>query len=422
MVYVIDSLRPDRLGAYGHESAGSPRIDAFARTAVRFDAARAQSSWTKSSIASLLTGVWPPRHGANRHPDRLAAGALSLAEVLRAEGFYTAGLSANPNITAEFGFDQGFDEFAFFGRGRRRSTVLNESLPGVLDRAGDRRLFVYLHTIDPHTPYAPPDPYRQRFAADVEDPSLGRSQTLNDLEARRLEASDELTADLLALYDGEIAANDASFGALLDLFRQRGLADDTLWILVSDHGEEFNDHGGWTHGKELFDESLRIPLLIGGPGLPPATISTPVQHVDLLPTLLDLLAIEPLPDIEGTSLVPLMRRAEAGPEATAPARPQFAYLRLSGPPRASVVLGNWKLIERYPPGRPVQQWLFNLAADPGETENLADLEPEATRRLSALLAARLAEPPPEWLSNDPEEPALIDDRIRDELEDLGYIN
>jgi len=414
VVYLIDALRPDRLGAYGHEASVSPRIDSFALDATLFESAWAQSSWTKASVGSIFTGVWPPVHGANRRQDVLPDTAETLAERLRAKGYWTAALSANPNIVEPFGFAQGFDSFQYFDRGRKRSAVAHDALEGVLDQAAGRPFFLYLHTVDPHTPYAPPSPFRERYVrGDIEDPALGRNQTLFDLEAGRVEATAQLTADLEALYAGEIASNDHSFGLLLDTLSRRGLAGETVVVLVSDHGEEFGDHGRWTHGKQLYVESLAIPLIIRLPGVAGGRrVEAPVQQIDLVPTLLDYLRVDRPDGLEGLSLLPLM----TGESMSLSERALFSYLHLSGPPGASVVHGDWKLIERYPNGKPVRRWLFNLRRDPGEAENLADVHGEIAQRLSLRLAGRLerdTEGQPETLR--------IDETLRQELEALGYL-
>jgi choline-sulfatase len=412
VIYLIDALRADRLGAYGNERPISPRIDDFARRAILFERAWAQSSWTKSAVASIFTGVWPPKHGANRRSDVLPDEAQTLAEILRANGYWTGALSANPNIVEAFGFDQGFELFRFFDRGRNRSTALQEELEEIMDRPAGRPFFLYLHTVDPHSPYAPPSPFRERFAPGIDDPNLGRNQTLFDLEAGRIEATERMVTDLSALYQAEIAANDDSFGLLLDLLRRRHLEEDTVVVLMSDHGEEFNDHGGWTHGKQLYSESLAIPLIIRFPGLAAGRrVATQVQQIDLLPTLLDYLGIEAPPGLEGRSLLPLIAEGAASP----PMRPLFSYLRLAGAPRATVMASDWKLIERYPRGH-AQRWLYNLREDPLERVNRATENPRQAEALAALLAAKLAEP---MTGEAP--PAEIDDALRQELEALGYL-
>ena len=191
----------------------------------------------------------------------------------------------------------------------------------------------------------------------------------------------------------------------------RGLDSSTVVVLVSDHGEELNDHGGWTHGKELFEESLAVPLVIRFPDRGHGVrVGAPVQQTDILPTLLDYLAIEIPSWVEGRSLLPAL---EGEPP---PGRPLFSYLHLSGPPRSAVVDGEWKLIERYPPGRPVQRWLYDLGADPAERENLAAENPVRAGWLGRMLAKKRAEPP-----LGEAETTVIDPRTAEKLEALGYL-
>ncbi|MEM7355101.1 MAG: sulfatase, partial [Acidobacteriota bacterium] len=295
IVYLVDTLRADHLGCYGYPEPISPRIDAFADDAVLFEHPLAQSSWTRSSVASIMTGQLPTAHGVHDRDDALADDALTLAEIFAAEGYATAAFVTNRSVGATFGFQQGFDDFEFFARLDSaalyaKSDAVNAEVFDWLDQRPDRPFFLYVHTMDPHAPYAPPPVTRDVLAPSVRQPALSAeeraafAELLTDLAGRfgppserdklgsvpwlqalhrqMIAPTPEITADLTALYNAEIAFNDRSFGALIDRLRQLGLYDDAVIIFVADHGEELHDHGSWSHGSTLFQEQLRVPLIV----------------------------------------------------------------------------------------------------------------------------------------------------------------
>lgn len=289
-----------------------------------------------------------------------------------------------------------------------------------LDEHGDSGpFFLYVHTIDPHAPYDPPPPFRRDFAPDVPDDIVHQPNLLlPDVRAGRLEVKEALVAEMRALYDAEIAANDAAFGDLLAALRERGLYEGSLITLLSDHGEEFYEHGNFEHGKTLFDESLRVPLILKLPaGAGAGRVPEAAQHVDLLPTLLDLLGVAAPAGLDGRSLLGTVAARLRG-ETPEPSPPIFAYLHLDGAPRASVHRGHYKLMHRLDRGELVAPRLFDLARDPGETRNLSRERPALARQLAALLRHRLEAAEEHGL--EPER-AVIDEETRRRLEALGYL-
>lgn len=416
VLYLIDTLRADHLGAYGYSRPVSPRIDAFAERAVLFEHAVAQSSWTRSSMASIFTGRGPLGHGANGRSDRLSAAAETLPERLRAAGYRTAALITNPNLTAGFGFDQGFDDFTYLTEEAGADEVHSAAVHWLESRAGDEPFFLYLHTLDPHSPYTAPASFRRRLAPGVAETTARRSlDIVDDLQAGRIEVTEALAAELEALYDAEIAFNDHHFGALLDELEERQLFEDSLVILASDHGEEFHEHGNWQHGRALHGESIDVPLIIklprDGGG---RRVAHRVQQVDLLPTLLAYLGLAAEVELEGRSLLPLMA---AEPAVGQHAR-VFSYLHLDGPARLSVLDGEWKLIQRLEHGNLLRPRLYHLGEDPGERENLAQQYPVRAGYLAALMQAKLAATE----RSLPREAAAIDDGVRKSLKALGYLD
>ncbi len=410
ILYVVDTLRADHLGAYGYDRPVSPRLDAFAAESVLFERGLAQSSWTLPSMASVFSGLEPQSHGANGKRDRLASTLPTLPKLLKEAGFATGAVVANGYVSPTFGFAEGFDEFVFLSDVETRAAVLHERAGGWLDSIPDGApFFLWLHAIDPHTSYDPPDEERRRFAAQVSDSGIGSRDRVNALLRAAEAPTPDLISDLVALYDAEIASTDRQFGHFVDQLKARGLYESSLIVFVSDHGEEFFDHGSWLHGHSLYGELLNVPLILRLPGGAGAgrRVAAAVQHVDLLPTLLDYYRLEPPDALHGRSLLPLVAAdAETGPVFTALAT------RLS-----SVVLNRWKLIER--PGRPgsFSRELFDLDRDPAERDNLAERRPIVAGYLASLIRARRLE----TVAVEAER-AEIDEATLENLEALGYLN
>lgn len=408
LVYMIDTLRSDRLGCYGHPGGLTPEIDAFAAKAVVFESSIAQSSWTKSSVASLLTGLWPPEHGALKRTHRLSDEVLTLPEILSEAGYATAAFVTNPNVTAAFGFDQGFEDFTDLGIEARSNEVTEAVLAYLDQRMDERPLFLYVHTLDPHDPYNPPPDERARFAPQVAVGNPAMHRILNDFQAGRREVKPRLVAQLASLYEAEIATNDRSFGVLLEGLKSRGLYDGSWVAVVADHGEEFYEHQHFRHGRALYAESLHVPLILKAPGMKEGRrVREPVQHIDFLPTLLDALRL-PRPDgLYGRNLL----------EPLAPV-PIFSYLHLDGPPRLSVSVDGWKLIVRREGGGFSAPQLFDLRSDPGEQDDLAARDDVRRGYLATLLRRRLFGGGVELHAEE----VIFDENLRRNLEALGYLN
>jgi len=443
VVYLVDTLRADHLGCYGYPKPISPEIDAFARDALLFERTFAQSSWTRSAVASLFTGELPIHHGVLGRDHSLPEEAVTLAELLGEAGYASAGFVANGNVDPAFGFGQGFDHFE---RLRRRTPGAPHALAGEvhgealawLDDHGREPFFLYLHTLDPHAPYRPPTGAARRFARDVGQPNLGPEEArvlaeqvaatphpdnpshlrlgsmpwIRALLDGGIEPTPEIVEDLTALYDAEIYANDRWFGALIDALVERGLYRESLIVFVSDHGEELHDHGGWSHGRTLYGEQLRVPLIVK----PPAASGIPVgrrierlaRQVDLLPTLLAAAGV-PVPEsVAGRGLL-APEGSDAGGERG------LSYLDLDGRRSASWLEGRFKLLC---PGIDAGRCrLFDLAADPGERSDLAPRRPVLAGSLWARLARELAAAPAASEATDAE----LDPELRRQLEALGYL-
>lgn len=419
LIYLIDTLRADHLGIYGYGRPTSPEIDAFAHRATLFRHAVAQSSWTKPSVASVLTGLNPQLHGVNDRKDALAEEATTLAEYLWEDGGYeTAAIFTNGNL-AHMGLGQGYAHYQHLREGTDRNIhvlsdrLYDEARHWLDERDRSKPFFLYLHATDPHSPYTPSRAWIERIGAEVHDFDAGTIEKVKALE--RGEVDETTLADLMALYDAEIAFTDHQFGRLLEELERRGLYDDTLIILVSDHGEEFFDHGWWQHGKTLYQEQLAVPLVMHlprdrGAGL---EIDSLVQHIDILPTVLDLAGIEWPADLPGRSLLPLIDRTASG----RPPVHAISYLQLDSRTAESVTTADGKLIlHHYDPSR--RRLLFDLRLDPGEKHNLYDERPVlAGYLLSTLEAFDLAQK----IRHAPEK-GEFDPELTERLKTLGYLN
>ncbi len=383
IVYLVDTLRADRLGCYGYGRPVSPHLDRFAEEATLFETAVAQAPWTRPAVASILTGLGPLAHGVRTVHDRLPATAETLAERLHGAGYRTAAFSTNWNVSTVTGFAQGFDDFLFFPQEPDSGSV-NRRVLGWLDRnPGREPFFLYIHTLDPHAPYEPPADLREQLAPGLR-PKAGTLEDLRRLYSSRGKRRARMIEEVSRLYDAEVAANDRSFGALLEALRERKLYDETLIVFVSDHGEELGEHGGLGHAHSLYADQLNIPLVVkpasraagrsAGTSAGKRT-SRLAQQLDLVPTIL---AAAGLPRAEGLPGADLF--APPGPiEPMA-----VSHLSHSGREGISVVQGGWKRIE---PGSPRLGTAPVLYQGRDERQDLSGRFPVRNGFLAALLRA-----------------------------------
>jgi arylsulfatase A-like enzyme len=386
VLYLVDALRADFLGAYGHDAPTSPRFDAFAAESVLFEQASAQSSWTRPSVASLLTGLGVEAHGVGGLTHLLVPEITTLAETLRSAGYRTAALVANGVVSPTLGFAQGFESWNVGQRlsHRRAAELVQHALAWIDSAPGP--FFLYLHTVEPHKPYEPRPEHREPFLFD----GYRGSRNLAVLLAKPSLAPEERRF-LHGAYQGEVRQSDAAFGALLDGLAARGLSQRTLIAFTADHGEEFFDHGGRGHGGTLYREVLHIPLALRVPGAmrKARRDPTPVQQFDVAPTLLGLVGVPAPAEMQGRDLSALCQGQAAGAD---PPRVLLSRLTYAPADKLAARLGGLKLIvsrERERGGGPRFE-LYDLEQDPAERHNLADERPFARRALHALAAASLA--------------------------------
>ena len=386
VVYLVDTLRADHTGVYGYPRKTTPELDAFARDAVVFDAAVAHASWTKPSVASVLTSQLPARHRAVQLRDALDPAYPTIGKRLAERGWSTGASIANSVIYGEeSAFDPGFDVFAgLHGEGDQRSklvgadVVVDSALAFLKSRRG-LPTFLYVHTMDPHVPYAPPEPFDRMF-----EPHPAEGHPAQDPRTDYKEPLDR--ERMIAQYDGDVAFGDREFGRFVRELKQDGLYDGALVVFLADHGEEFLDHGLWLHGRSLFDELIRVPLVVKFPGSEwkGRRVAEQVQLVDVLPTVLESAKL-PLPsDLAGR---PLQVALRGGGKP----RPALAEISHRGFVAHGVRTEADKFIRRFSPAD--DELYFDLARDPGEKDNKAAASPSRVRLLQAQAESGMASNP-----------------------------
>jgi arylsulfatase A-like enzyme len=420
IVLVIDALRADRLGCYGSDRGATPNLDRFAAEAVLFANAQAQAPLTNPAVASLFTGLWPQSHGVTDLRFKLPERAPTLAETLAAGGVATAAVVANGNVDAGRGLARGFEHFKYLrdvrpGEYHARASDINEAVLAWLDREQRRPFFLYVHTLGPHSPYQPQEPFRSRFAGGVVDPELGSNAWQRRLERGAATVTPKTIVDVAALYDAEVAENDAAFGGLVEELRRRGLFDESVIVVLADHGEELFDHGGFGHGRHLHAEVLDIPLLIRFPhGRDTRRVERVVEQVDLMPTVLELFGFAAPAPVEGRSLLSLCGPSE--PEDWK--NRAVSHLDREGRVGVSLLTPSWKLILETRDGQVVPA-LYDRRADRRERRDLAGERPEEVEALRSALQA-LLDGGPGGLER-PEPAAPPDQETLERLRSLGYV-
>ena len=407
----LDTLRARSLGAYGYARDTSPFLDSLAQRGALFEHAITASVTTSPAHMSLFTGLYPVRHGIREGLHRKAPHAVTLAQHLRQAGYRTAAFTENGYLVRRRGFGDGFEQYTenvgetlkapgevrrTFGQARRW-----------LEASSDLPFFLFVHTYEVHSPYDPEAAYAQLFRGDgepgAEDPAV-------------LEARDH--------YDREIRIVDDELKRLFAAIDAAGLAESTVVVVTSDHGEEFAEHGGYQHGGAVYEESVRVPLLFIGPGRIAGSqrFAAPVSLVDVAPTLLELAGVPAPGSIDGTSLVGVLQRGEAPADRTivSEARATKRWLdpvrhEAWNPPLFALRRGDGKFIVHRPASGRAQPMLrFDLASDPNE-EHPLPIDPEAARAIDAAVDRYLGQ------SAEATGPgAEVNPQLRERLRALGY--
>jgi arylsulfatase A-like enzyme len=434
-ILLLDSLRADHVQPYGPDSLKTPSMARLAEEGVTFLGARSNASWTRPAVASLLTSRTPSAHGVQEMAQRLSRKIPLLPAMLRRRGYRTVGMTATAVISPSFGFARGFQHMHrhFI---LAKSDVWPKTHPTPESRArfvwkhylartllrgnAERPFFAYVHEIDPHSPYEPEPPYDTLHEAPYPGNITLDLATIGRIRDDPSWADPMDIRHLNAQYQGEVSFMDRYVGWIVERLDEAGLGQQTLFVLVSDHGEEFMEHRSVGHAHTVYEELLRIPLILRLPGALPAGLRLDVgaQLIDLAPTILDLIG-EPIPEwMEGRSLLPFIE----APDREPPLRPAFASS--NGPRHETVRLGRWKLIRDDPedPRTPHRHRLFDLESDPDETVDLWSRELVVGQALRQLLEAKLAGDAAQRTA--PTERVEHDELDADELEGLralGYL-
>lgn len=390
VIITLDTLRADRLGAYGYASARTPHLDALARTGTRFDDAVSTSPITGPAHASILTGRYPARLGVRDNATTpLPDAALTLAEMLAASGYDTGGFIGAFILDRPYGFAQGFQTFDGFARvdsGREANAerpgvdVVDRALQWLSARPADRPFFLWVHLYDPHAPYSAPAPYSADFAAQP--------------------------------YDGEVAYADAQVGRVIDALRARGVLDRTVIMALADHGESLGEHGEDEHGVFLYEPVIRVPWLVSGPGIRPGKVVTDqVRSLDLTPTVMSAVGLAVPGALDGLDLMPLLRGEPRPATPAAYAESFYPRFHYGWSELRAVRADGWKVIDAPRPE------LYNLRDDPRELRNLYDTQ----RALGDRMIAEATRLDREFTGGAPVTVVQPDAGTMERLRSLGYV-
>jgi arylsulfatase A-like enzyme len=437
LLYLVDTLRSDRLGAYGYGRPTSPTIDRLAEHAIVFEDAFAPAPWTLPSVVSLMTSTSPLDHGVLETGQRIGPHLVPLHRRLAAMGFQTGAFVANPLAGRKVGLGEGYDHF----RNLRSKPGPGVAVDRWLDQASPGPKFIYVHTIEPHRPLQPPVEFVERFGKPRHvariNALLNRYGQLQRAAPQRGSRDEQqavlghvlqLKRAIDDLYDGEVAWADARLGEVIEVLKRRGMWNRTLLVLVSDHGEEFLEHGGLMHGHSLYAEVAKIPMIWrfpedrwGG-----RRVEGPVTLLDVVPTLLDYLgesgAIEGL---QGRSLLPRIRGEAPAtePVVTSVRANRAAYFgpfkNLRGELNIAVVDGRWRGIWNVE-GDSFE--LYDVEVDPLEVVDRAAEETSVVARLRAETQRWLAARPPLEDAGPLEETEPWSPESLEQLRTLGYVD
>jgi arylsulfatase A-like enzyme len=446
VIFLIDTLRADRLGVYDYQRRPtSPRIDALAAESVVFEQACAPAPWTLPTLVSLMTSTFPCEHRVLNERQKLSDSADTLAARLKRIGYTTLGLYANAYAGRKFGMHVGYDHLKSSPRNER------EQVTDLLDRFPQTPFYLYIHNLEPHHPhhYAPAGlmgfrrvPLRVREKIDrhykayrtLTRIDFKKKQPLGTTDNtakqdRHLAALTALRDDYNELYDAAVWVADMHVGSVIDLLKERGLWENTLFFVLSDHGEELNEHGGWLHDQSVYEELMHVPLIVRFPHGQHAgrRVKSVVSLVDVLPTLFDYLEQPELSrGARGRSLMPLIRdkRLDHVEDFTVPGlrinRKKYyrPWKESRGDVNVVVRRGHWKGIWNVEPDT---FELYDLAQDPGEQNELGAAQPELVTAMRAFARSwykQCGETGPRRA----EDVGELDEETRQNLRALGYLD
>jgi arylsulfatase A-like enzyme len=436
----LDTLRADRLKCYGYGRDTSAHMDDLAADGVLFANAYSSTSWTLPSHMSLLTSLDNRNHGVDKANPHLDLSIVTLAELLRKNGYLTLAITGGALVSHRFGFSKGFDVYREFKRSQhhpRSAEILYSHFNQWISQHKDRKFFLFLHTYQTHDPYTCPAPYNTVFfdgkpmpwkEGDMEKILFGGKRK-DPVPFRNLSSLEQKNVN--ALYDGEIHYTDeVLIGPLIQKLKALGLYRNTMIILTSDHGEEFFDHEGWYHGHTLYEELIRIPLIIKFPHSPfkNARIANTVRIVDIMPTILDQLDIDYSPySLDGVSLIPYLKD-KPHPERIAVSDLDSPESTLSLPVKISLIQNRYKLILNNDFGQPTETYLpvpppialvelYDIETDPLERNNIAPQNEDLVKDLIDKIYAAYESASKKSTKKQKE----LDKDLEETMRALGYI-
>lgn len=421
LLITIDTQRVDSFGVYGNEGGHTPNIDRLAAKSTVFDSATSPIGTTFPSHASVLTGLYPRGHGVRYNGDKLEDEIVTVAETLEAAGWETMALVSYGSMVSRGGLGQGFVRTSHEKDGApavhtnpRRITGMAK---GLLSRKRPFPFFMWIQYFQPHSPYEL-TPYAEKKLEGYEG-SLSDGATVQEFYALRKKKLSEADRDAIrALYDGETRAADQTVGAILDVLEKAKLADDTIVVVTADHGQLLGEHGDVGHGFRLWEQVLRVPLVIYDPRAPEGRrVSTRVGLVDIAPTLLEMVGLPAPSGIDGRSLVPALRGEELDD------RPYFSEVPEIRKQKSqaerdenalAVFLGDQKLVVEHGKSQ-----FFDLSKDPSEMAPAleASEDPRAKKLADLAKGYRKTEAP----TKGQVDPAKLSPKVAAELEALGYL-
>lgn len=426
IVISIDTLRADHLGCYGNDHVETPHIDGLASDGALFAHDVSVAPTTLVSHTSMMTGTWPHTHGVAWNGGIVAEENQTLAEILDARGFTTAGFIGGYPLEKRFGFAQGFEHFT---DPLDTADAVTDAVLAWWDANEPARGFLFIHYWDVHHPFRAPSPWDRKYRTDSLTEVVGSNDDLqrarNAISRGDPDAA-ELTRALAGAYAGEVSWTDSQVGRLLDGLKARGVLDQAVLVLTADHGETMDEHpDAWTHGPSVYETAVHVPLIVHAPPIirPGTRIATTVSSVDVMPTVLDMVGIEVPDDVEGTSLVELLVHGDgvehprAFSEATKPkSKPYERGVRWINERKCRGIWdGSTKLV-RCPLEDRTE--LYDLSADPAERADLFGASPEAGERAAPLRIELEA-----WSGAGEGLPTRQDEseEVVDALRELGYV-
>ena len=388
ILYVSDTTRSDRMSVFGYDRATTPRMQQLVDAGADAWVAQSNSSWTRPSIATMLTGLEQGAHGVGTKWDSLAPDLPVLSEQLSDAGYRTVAFSGSSHVQEGSGFARGFDRFEDVSEPPTASDLKPriehyvEDILSEIDLSDGAPLFVFVHSIGPHDPYQPPMyaqtalnlPTIPRVYGEELAGGVAQLKWVELAFRDRIPMDGAIVGGLSELYDAEIYAEDVQFGAFVDALEQRDLWKDTLMVFAADHGEEFAEHGSLRHGRTLFDEQLEVPLVVHWPAGWAPKKSESAGLLDIAPTIAAVAGADPIPRAQGRDLT------------TTPPTPRYWHAEVDAEKLYALWDDRFKLIRRL--GREGAVELYDRDQDPEELINLHTSHPARLQLMSAALEAR----------------------------------